>query len=59
MPRTALVATLATDPADERFAEAEPVIVDADDDVVRLELDDGKVLGFDRVELLAALQPAA
>lgn len=51
MTRTALIATRAS--RREDAAEAEPVVVDADVDVVRLELDDGECIDFDRVELAA------
>jgi hypothetical protein len=52
--RTALVATRAT--RAEHVPEAEPVVVETDADVVRLELDDGQWIDFDRRELLAALR---
>ncbi len=55
--RTALVATRAG--RAEPTPEAEPVIVEAVDDVVRLELDDGDVIEFDRCELIAATAEAA
>ena len=55
--RTALVATRASRP--EHTPEAEPVVVEADGDTVRLELDDGEVIDFDRTELLNALRSAA
>jgi hypothetical protein len=51
--RTALVATRAS--RREQIPEAEPVVVETDPDVVRLELDDGECIHFDRRELLAAL----
>jgi hypothetical protein len=56
--RTALVATRASRP--EHIPEAEPVVVETDADIVRLELDDGECIDFDRRELLAGLrsQPA-
>lgn len=56
--RTALGATRATGP-DDREPEAELVVVDARDDIVRLELDDGACIDFDRIELLAACQARA
>lgn len=43
----------------EHAPEAEPVVVEADGDTVRLELDDGEVIDFDRTELLNALRSAA
>ncbi len=52
MPRTALVATRATP---DGAPEAEPVVVDVLEHVVRLELDDGEVIDFDRRELSAAV----
>lgn len=55
--RTALVATRAA--RSEHTPEAEPVIVEANGNIVRLELDDGEVIDFDRRELLAAVQAAA
>jgi hypothetical protein len=55
--RTALVVTRASRP--ERIAEAEPVVVETDADIVRLELDDGECIDFDRRELLAALRSEA
>jgi sulfur carrier protein ThiS len=54
MMRTALIATRAI--RNEQVVEAEPVVVETDADVVRLELDDGECIDFDRVELLAALR---
>lgn len=51
--RTALVVTRAS--RSEHTPEAEPVVVDADEDTVRLELDDGEVIAIDRRELLAAI----
>lgn len=54
MMRTALIATRAIHR--ERVVDAEPVVVETDADVVRLELDDGEWIDFDRVELLAALR---
>lgn len=40
----------------EHTPEAEPVLVQADDDTVLLGLDDGETIEFDRSELLAALE---
>jgi hypothetical protein len=57
MVRTALIATRAI--PRERVAEAEPVVVETDADIVRLELDDGECIDFDRSELLAALRTEA
>jgi hypothetical protein len=37
------------------MTEAEPVVVETDADTVRLELDDGECIDFDRRELLAAV----
>jgi hypothetical protein len=51
--RIALIATRAG--GCEGAAEAEPVVVETDSDVVRLELDDGECIDFDRRELLSAL----
>lgn len=42
-----------------RVPEAEPVLVETSGDVVRLALDDGEVIDFDRAELLAALDDEA
>jgi hypothetical protein len=50
--RTALVVTRANRP--EQPPEAEPVVVETDADIVRLQLDDGEWIDFDRCELLAA-----
>lgn len=52
-PRTLLTATRGSynDPA----AEAEPVLVEHDEQTVTLTLDDGEELTFDRGELRAAL----
>jgi hypothetical protein len=50
--RTALVATRAS--RLEHIPEAEPVVVETDGDIVRLELDDGECMDFDRRELLEA-----
>jgi hypothetical protein len=38
--------------------DTEPVAVEVDGDAVRFTLDDGRVLCFDRAELLAALTPS-
>jgi hypothetical protein len=51
--RIALIATRAG--RAEYMAEAEPVVVETDAETVRLELDDGECIDFDRRELLAAL----
>lgn len=53
---TALTATRVSHPDDE--PEAEPVVVEATEDVVRLVLDDGETIDFDRRELIAAAQAA-
>lgn len=52
MSETHLMATRAG--RAEHTPEAEPVLVEATGDVVRLVLDDGEVIEFDRRELLAA-----
>lgn len=43
----------------DRNVEAEPVLVTTRDDVVDLQLDDGKVITLDRRELRATLDEAA
>ncbi len=55
--RTPLMALRAGRP--EHTPESEPVLVDTQGDVVRLLLDDGEVIDFDRTELLNALKAAA
>lgn len=50
---TALTVDLRAGP--DADAEAEPVIVEAGADVVRVVLDDGRCVDFDRVELAAAI----
>lgn len=40
----------------EHTPESEPVTIEGDGQVVRLELDDGETIEFDREELLAALE---
>lgn len=50
---TAVIAIRAAGP--ERTSEAEPVVVETDASVVRLELDEGECIDFDRCELLVAL----
>lgn len=57
MPETHLMATRAG--RAEHTPEAEPVIVETTDGVVRLVLDDGEAIDFDRQELLAALDDEA
>ncbi len=53
-PRTTpLMLTRASHPL--HSPEAEPVIVEVDGDAVRLVLDDGETLDFDRLELAAAV----
>lgn len=53
-PRTTpLIATRADRP--EHTPEAEPVVVETTDDVVRLVLDDDTIIDFDRAELSAAI----
>lgn len=52
-----LMATRVATPDD--VPESEPVIVETGADVVRLELDDGGVVEFDRRELHAATAEAA
>lgn len=56
MSRTALVVTRATP---DGPPEAEPVVVDVLEHVVRLELDDGDVIDLDRRELTAAMAAPA
>lgn len=55
---TLLVATRAGGP-DDPPPEAEPVLVETTDVVVRLVLDDGTRLEFDAVEFSAATRPRA
>jgi len=52
--RTALIATRVM--CREQIAEAEPVVVKTDAEIVRPELDAGAWIDFDGRELLAALQ---
>lgn len=57
--RTLLVGTARHDAASP-VIETEAVIVDTDyPELVRLELDDGRIVDLDRTELEAALRPAA
>lgn len=57
MSETHLMATRAG--RAEHTPEAEPVIVETTGDVIRLVLDDGDVIEFDRGELLAATEAEA
>jgi len=57
MMRTAPIATRAI--CRKYVVETEPAVVETEVDVVRLELDDGECIDFDRVELLAALSVEA
>jgi hypothetical protein len=50
-----LMTTQTFDSARDAEPEAEPVLVSAHDDLVDLQLDDGRVLRFDRAELRAAI----
>lgn len=54
--KTVLMATRADRP--EHTPEAEAVEIDATDDTVRLVLDDGVTVEFDRRELVAAAEAA-
>lgn len=57
MTTTALVATRADRP--EHTPEAEPVLVETTSDGVRVVLDDGITVEFDRAELAAAIRAEA